>query len=111
MKLPEQYKNLTIDQKRIVVLNLIDEYWNKKYQETITHLSNEHVEFLFKYFFTESREEREKMWNEMKERYETALNDLKILTNRLHKLNFEFAELLAKRKDAEEFKKNIKNNF
>lgn len=108
MKLPEQYKNLTIDQKRVVVLNLIDEYWNKKYQETIAHLTNEQVEFLFKYFFTESKEEREKMWNEMKKKYETALHDLKRLTNKLQSLNLEFAELLSKREDAEEFKRSFR---
>ena len=111
MKLPKQYENLNIDQKRVVVLNLIDEYWNKKYQETIVHLSNEQVEFLFQYFFTESKEEREKMWMDMRNKYEKAVKDLEKLTSKLQKLNLEFAELLAKRKDAEEFRENIKNNF
>ena len=49
--------------------------------------------------------------DDMKKKYETALHDLKRLTNKLHKLNLEFAELLAKRKDAEEFRENIRNKF
>lgn len=111
MKLPEQYKNLTKQEKRIIVLNLIDEYWNKKYKDMTDNLTEEQVEFLFKYFFTESKEEREKMWMDMRTKYENAVKDLEKLTNKLQKLNLEFAELLAKRKDAEEFKNNIKNKF
>lgn len=108
MKLPEQYKNLTIDQKRIVVSNLVAQYWNKKYQDMVDSLTDEQVEFLFKYFFTESKEEREKMWSDMKKKYESALNDLENVANRLQKLNLQFAELLAKKQDAEEFRRNIK---
>ena len=108
MKLPEHYKNLTIEQKRIVVLNLIDQYWNKEYQEIIDNLTDEQVEFLFRYYFTESREERDKMRNEMKKKHETALHNLKKLTDKLKKLNLEFAELLSKRADAEEFRRSFR---
>ena len=108
MDLPEQYKNLTKEEKRIVVLNLISQYWNKKYQETMDNLTDEQVDFLFKYFFTKSKEDREKMWNNMKKKYETALKEIKELAKRLQKLDLQFAELLAKKKDAEEFRKNIK---
>ena len=108
MKLPEQYKNLTIEQKRIVVSNLIAQYWNKKYQEMIDNLTDEQVEFLFKYFFTESKEEREKMRNEVRKKYETAINDLEKVANKLQKLKLQFAELLANKEDAEEFRRNIK---
>lgn len=108
MDLPEQYKNLTKEEKRVIVLNLISQYWNKKYQETVNNLTDEQIEFLFKYFFTKSKEEREKMWNEMKKKYETTLKELKDLAKKLQKLDLQFAELLAKKKDAEEFRKNIK---
>ena len=52
MKLPEQYKNLTIEQKKTVVSNLIAQYWNNDIQSLFDHISNEQAEFLFKYFFT-----------------------------------------------------------
>ncbi len=74
----------------------------------VDSLTDEQVEFLFKYFFTESKEEREKMWSDMKKKYESALNDLENVANRLQKLNLQFAELLAKKQDAEEFRRNIK---
>ena len=63
----------------------------------VDSLTDEQVEFLFKYFFTESKEEREKMRNDMKKKYESALNDLENVANRLQKLNLQFAELLAKK--------------
>lgn len=108
MKLPEQYKNLTKQEKRVVVLNLIAQYWNKKYQEMMNNLTEEQVDFLFKYFFTESKEEREKMWNNMRKKYESALKDLEEIAKKLQKLDLQFAELLATKKDAEEFRKSFK---
>lgn len=74
----------------------------------VDNLTDEQVEFLFKYFFTESKEEREKMWNDMRIKYESALNDLKEIAKKMQKLNLQFAELLAKKEDAEEFRKNFK---
>jgi hypothetical protein len=74
----------------------------------IDNLTDEQVEFLFKYFFTESKEEREKMRNEVRKKYETAINDLEKVANKLQKLKLQFAELLANKEDAEEFRRNIK---
>ena len=74
----------------------------------IESLSKEWIEFLFKYFFTESKEEREKMWNEMRQKHEAALKELEEIANKLQNLNLKFAELLAKKEDAEEFKKSFK---
>ena len=55
MKLPEQYKNLTIEQKRIVVANLIAQYWDDWIQNLVDNISDEQVEFLFTYLFTDFR--------------------------------------------------------
>jgi len=106
MKLPEQYKKLDIDQKRVIVSNLIDQYWNKKTQKLVENLSNDQVDFLFTYFFTESRETRERMWDDMQKKYELVLKELEQVADKLQKLNLEFSELLAKKNDIEDFKKN-----
>ena len=73
MKLPEQYQNLLIEQKRLIVSNLILQYWDKKTQEIVDRLSDDQVEFLFSYFFTESKEAREKMWDDMQKKYKLVL--------------------------------------
>lgn len=106
MDLPEQYKNLDIDQKRTIVANLIAQYWNKKIQEMVDGLNDDQIEFLFTYFFTESKEKREKMWNEMQKKYELVLQELEQVADRLQKLNLQFSELLAAKEDVEEFGKN-----
>ena len=67
MKLPEHYKNLDVEQKRTIVANLISQFWNKKIQEMINNFTEEQIAFLFTYFFTESKEARERMAN-----YETC---------------------------------------
>lgn len=108
MKLPEQYQNLTIEEKRIVVANLISEFWDQKIQWLADRVWDAQIEFLFNYFFTESKEEREKMRNEVRKKYETAINDLEKVANKLQKLKLQFAELLANKEDAEEFRRNIK---
>ena len=61
MKLPEQYKNLTFEQKKIIVANLISYYWNKEIKDLFEGLWEKQINFLFKYFFTESKETRERM--------------------------------------------------
>ncbi len=106
MDLPEQYKNLDINQKRTIVANLIAQYWNKKIQEMVDGLNDDQIEFLFTYFFTESKEKREKMWNEMQKKYELVLQELEQVADRLQKLNLQFSELLAAKEDVEEFGKN-----
>ncbi len=63
---------------------------------------------MFTYFFTESKETREKMWNDVQKKYESALNELEKIANRLQKLNLQFAELLAEREDIESFWKGKK---
>ena len=69
-------------------------------------LTDEQVEFLFTYFFTESKESRDRMWNDMQKKYELVLKDLKEVADKLQKLNLQFSELLAEKQDIEEFKKN-----
>lgn len=108
MDLPEQYKNLDINQKRTIVANLIAQYWNKKIQEMVDGLNDDQIEFLFTYFFTESKEKREKMWNEMQKKYELVLQELEQVADRLQKLNLQFSELLAAREDVEEFGKKYR---
>lgn len=106
MKLPEQYKDLDIKQKKMVVSNLIMQYWNEENQDMIDGLTNEQVEFLFTYLFTESKEIRDRMRDNMQKKYELLLKDLKNVADKLQKLNLQFSELLAEKQDIEEFKKN-----
>ena len=108
MKLPDHYKNLDVNQKKIIIADLISQLWNESIQNEITWFNDEQVEFLFTYFFTESREEREKMWYDARNKYQTAVKHLKMLAERLQKLDFRFAELLAQKEDAESFWKSIR---
>jgi Fe-S cluster assembly scaffold protein SufB len=71
-------------------------------------LNDDQIEFLFTYFFTESKEKREKMWNEMQKKYELVLQELEQVADRLQKLNLQFSELLAAREDVEEFGKKYR---
>ncbi len=105
MKIPEQYSNLDIDKKRLIVSNLVIHYGNEKTQELVKKLRDDQIDFLFTYFFTESKETREKMRNEVQRKYESALNELEKIADRLQKLNLQFAELLAERDDIESFGK------
>ena len=105
MKLPEQYKNLAIEQKRIVVANLIAQYWDDWIQNLADNIADEQVEFLFTYFFTESREERERMWQDMQKKYEATLKEVEYIAERIQMLNIQYKEFLASRKDVETFLK------
>ena len=105
MKLPEQYKNLTIDQKRTVVANLIAQYWDKWIHNLTDNLSDEQVEFLFKYFFTESKEQREKMWHNMQKKYEATLKEIEYIAKKIQMLNIKAKELVSQEKDKREFMK------
>lgn len=106
MKLPEQYKNLDIEKKRLIVHNLLAQFWNEKVQETVERFSENHVEFLFTYFFTESKEARERMWSEMQKKYETMLKELEQVAEKLQHINLKLSELLAEREDIETFGKD-----
>ena len=106
MELPEQYKNLLIEQKRLIVSNLIFQYWNKKIQHVVDNLSDDQIEFLFCYFFTESKEAREKMWHDMQKKYVLLLKDLEVVAEKLQKLDLHFSELLATKQDIESFWKH-----
>lgn len=108
MKLPEHYKNLDADKKRIVVCNLISELGNKDVQNYLSSFNNDQINFLFTYFFTDSKEKRERMWYDMQKEYKTTLKELKVIAEKLQKLDLKFAELLAEKEDAEEFMRNIK---
>ena len=105
MKIPEEYDNLDIDKKRLIVTNLVVHYWNEKTQKLVKNLRDDQIDFLFTYFFTESKETREKMWNDVQRKYESALHELEKIANRLQKLNLQFAELLAEKEDIESFGK------
>ena len=105
MKLPEQYKNLTIEQKKTVVSNLIAQYWNNDIQGLVDHISNEQTEFLFKYFFTESKEKREKMWADMQKKYESKVREIEYIAEKIQLLNIQYKEYLSSQKDIETFLK------
>ena len=104
MELPQQYKNLDANQKKVIVCNLISQFWNERSEEIANSLNEERVEFLFSYFFTESREERERIRDDMQKKYETAISDLKMIADKLQKLNLQFSEILIKNQDAEDFR-------
>ena len=108
MKLPEHYKNLDADKKRIVVCNLIAELGNKDVQDYLSSFTDDQINFLFTYFFTDSKEKRERMWYDMQKEYKSTLKELKIIAKKLQNLDLKFAELLAEKEDAEEFMRNIK---
>ena len=108
MKLPEHYKNLNAEQKRTVIVNLISEFWNEDIQGRIDGFNDDQIDFLFTYFFTESKEKRDRMWDDMIKEYETTLQDLKEIAAKLQSLDLEFSELLAQKQDRDEFMKNIR---
>lgn len=108
MQLPEQYKNLNIDQKRLIVRNLISQFWNPKVQEMVEGFNEDQIEFLFTYFFTEDKEVREKMWNDMQRKYETVLRELEQVADKLQTINLQLSELLAEREDVASFWKDIR---
>jgi len=108
MKLPEHYKNLDIDKKRTVIENLISEFGNEDIQSRISNFNDDQINFLFTYFFTESKEKRDRMWDDMVNEYKTTINDLKEIAAKLQSLDLELSELLAQKEDRDEFMKNIK---
>lgn len=105
MKLPEQYKKLTIEQKRIVVANLIAQYWNEEIQGLINNIGDEQIEFLFTYFFTESKEKRERMWADMQKKYESKVREIEYIAEKIQLLNIQYKEFLSSQKDIETFLK------
>lgn len=105
MKLPEHYKHLDINQKRTVVANLISQFGNKKIQEMIDSFSEDQIAFLFTYFFTESKEARERMWDNMQKKYESTLKEIERIAEQIQLLNIKYREFLASQKDIEEFLK------
>ena len=95
-----------MDQKRTIVANLISHFWNKQIQEQINSFSSDQVEFLFKYFFTESRETRERMCFDMQTQFEATLKEIEYIAEKIQRLNIEYSEMLAAEEDKENFLKN-----
>ena len=112
MKLPEQYQNLNVDEKRIIVANLISEFWDQKIQWLADRVWDAQIEFLFNYFFTESKEDREKMWSEMQRKYEAALQEIEVIAEQIQMMDLKYRELLWTRADVknmESFSSNSSN--
>lgn len=105
MKLPDHYKNLDIKEKRIVVANLISQFWNKKIQDMVDGFNDDQIVFLFDYFFTESKEERERLWDNMQKKYEETLKEIEHIAEQIQLLNIQYREFLSAKKDIEEFLK------
>lgn len=99
MRKPDHYKNLDPDQKRIVVANLISQFWNKEIQDQINRFSDEQINFLFTYFFTESREKRERMWYDMQTEYEATLREIEYIAERIQALNIEYNQLITEERE------------
>ena len=105
MKLPAHYKNLDVDKKRIVVANLISQFWNEDIQKQINMFNDDQINFLFTYFFTESREKRERMRYDMQTEYESTLRELEYIAERIQMLNIKYKEFLAEEADKKTFLK------
>ena len=95
MKQPEHYKNLDPDQKRIVVANLISQFWKKGIQDQINRFTDEQIDFLFTYFFTESREKRERMRYDMQTEYESTLKEIEYIADKIQQLNIRYNEMIT----------------
>ena len=95
MKLPEHYKHLDPDQKRIVVANLIAEFGNSDIQSHVNSFNDNQIDFLFTYFFTESREKRERMRYDMQTEYQSTLKELEYIAEKIQMLNVKYKEYLA----------------
>ena len=105
MKLPNHYKNLDSEQKRTVVSNLIAQFGNEEIQKQISKFSDEQVDFLFSYFFTESKEKRERMWYSMQTQYEAILKEIEYIAEKIRMLNIKYQELVAQERDKKDFLK------
>ena len=105
MKMPAHYKNLDTEEKRIVVANLISQFGNEDIQKQINKFSADQIDFLFTYFFTESREKRERMRYDMQTEYESTLREIEYIAEKIQMLNIKYNELLAQEKDKKEFAK------
>ena len=103
MKLPEHYKNLDVDKKRVVVANLISQFWNQDIQKQINRFDDDQIDFLFTYFFTESKEKRERMWYDMQTEYESTLRELEHIAEEIQMLNIKYREFLAEEEDRKSF--------
>lgn len=106
MKIPEHYKNLTLEQKRTVVVNLLFCYGNDRMKELVDGLWDDQVKFLFTYFFTESKEARERMRDDLQRQYEAALKDIENIAQKVQMLNLQYREFLSKQDDIKNFMKN-----
>ena len=105
MKIPSHYKNLDVEEKRTVVANLISQFGNEEIQKQINKFSSDQIDFLFTYFFTESKEKRERMWYDMQTEYEATLREIEYIAEKIQMLNIKYQELLEKEKDKREFLK------
>lgn len=105
MKIPAHYKDLDVDKKRIVVANLISQFGNEDIQKQINRFNDDQINFLFTYFFTESREKRERMWYDMQTEYESTLRELEYIAERIQMLNIKYKEFLAQEAERKSFLK------
>jgi len=71
----------------------------------VEKLTDDQVEFLFTYFFTESREARERMWDNMQKKYEATLKEIEYIAEKIQMLDIQYREFLSQKKDLEEFRK------
>ena len=76
--------------------------------EVQKNFNEEQVEFLFTYFFTDSREDRERMWHDMQQKYVSLLRELEQISNKLQNINLQLSELLTEREDIASFGKDRK---
>ena len=105
MKIPAHYKNLDVDKKRIVVANLISQFGNEDIQKQINRFNDDQINFLFTYFFTESREKRERMWYDMQTEYKSTLKEIEYIAERIKALNIRYKELIREEKNKKMEKK------
>ena len=102
MQIPEQYKNLNIKQKRIVVKNIILKYGNKETQALPDNLWDNQIDFLFTYFFTENKDNREKLRKDLQIKYENALKEIEEIAKQIQVVELKYKELLWIKTDLED---------
>ena len=89
----------------MIVHNLLSQFWNEKVQETAERFNEDQIEFLFTYFFTESKEKRERMWADMQKKYEAKVREIEYIAEKIQLLNIQYKEYLSSQKDVETFLK------
>ena len=82
-------------------------YGDSKTKDLIDGLWKDQIDFLFKYFFTESKELREKMRDKMLREYESTIKEIEHIAEKIQMLNLQYREFLSNQEDIKNFMKDM----